>query len=59
MATRRKTVRIAGGNDTVKLTFTDKPVKATLRQSTGVKKAPGKVGEALLDAVQGAAGLSR
>jgi len=52
-----KTVRIATNNETVSLTFTDKPIQTTVRHSTGVKKAGGKLGEALLDAVKGAAGV--
>ena len=51
-----KTVRIATNNETVNLTFTDKPIKTTVRHSTGVKKPRGKLGEALLDAVEGACG---
>jgi outer membrane protein assembly factor BamB len=54
-----KTVRIAFNNETVVLTFTDKPVKTTVRHSTGVKKPSGKLGEALLEAVQGAAGMQQ
>jgi outer membrane protein assembly factor BamB len=49
-------VRIATNNRTVNLKFTDEPVKAIVRQSTGVKKPRGKLGEALLDAVQNAIG---
>ena len=52
-----KTVRIATNNETVNLTFTDKPIQATVRHSTGVKKPGGKLGEALLDAAKGAAGV--
>ncbi|MGO9109239.1 MAG: PQQ-binding-like beta-propeller repeat protein [Thermoguttaceae bacterium] len=51
-----KTVRVVAYNGTVKLTFTDKPIQTTVRQSSGVKKPSGKLGEALLDAVKGAAG---
>ena len=42
----QKTVRIAVNSQTVNLTFTNKPVKTTVRRSTGVKKARGKLGEA-------------
>ena len=44
------TVNIATDSQTVRLTFTDKPIKSTVRHSTGVRKAPGKLGEALWDA---------
>ena len=57
MTRRQKTVRIATNNETVNLTFTDKPIRTTVRRSTGVKKPRGKLGEALLDAVEGAAGV--
>ncbi len=50
-----KTVRIATNTESIGLTFTDKPVKNSVRHSTGLKKAPGRLGEALLDAVKGAA----
>ena len=53
-----KTVRIATNNETVNLTFTDKPIQTTVRHSTGVQKPSGKLGEALLDAVKGAAGVT-
>ena len=52
-----KTVRITANNETVNLAFTGKPVKTVVRQSTGVKKPAGKLGQALLDAVEGATGL--
>ena len=52
-----KTVRVVANNGSVSLNFTNKPIQATVRHSTGVKKPSGKLGEALLDAVQGAAGL--
>ena len=52
-----KTVRIVTNNEAVNLTFTDKPIQTTVRHSTGVKKPSGKLGEALLDAVEGAAGV--
>jgi hypothetical protein len=51
------TVRVMAYNGGVRLKFTKKPIQATVRHSTGVKKPSGKLGEALLDAVQGAAGL--
>ena len=50
-----KTVRIATNNETFSLTFTDKPIRSRLRHSTGEKKPSGKLGEALLDAVEHAA----
>ncbi len=50
-----KTVRIATNSQVVHLTFTDKPVKSSVRQSSDVQKPSGKFGEALLDALQGAA----
>jgi outer membrane protein assembly factor BamB len=50
-------VRIAANNQTVNLTFTDKPIKTTLRHSTGLNKPRGKLGEALLDAVENAVGM--
>ncbi len=55
----QKTARITTNSETVSLTFTDKPIKATVRHSTGVKKPRGKLGEALLDAVEGAAGVEK
>jgi hypothetical protein len=54
-----KTVRVATNNETVTLTFTDKRIGTTVRHSTGIKKADGKLGDALLDAVKGAAGLPK
>jgi outer membrane protein assembly factor BamB len=54
-----KTVRITANNETVSLAFTDKPIQTTVRRSTGVKKPPGALGEALLDAVEGAAGVGQ
>ena len=53
----KKTVRIATNNEVVHLTFTDKPIRATVRHSTGILKPRGKLGEALLDAVEGATPL--
>jgi hypothetical protein len=50
-------VRIAANNETVNLLFTKNPVRTMVRQSQGVKKPTGKLSEALLDAVEGAAGL--
>ena len=50
-----KTVRIATNNETVNLTFTDKPIQTTVRRSTGVQKP--SLGGVLLDAVQDAAGV--
>jgi len=52
-----KTVRVAADNGSVNFKFTDKPIQGTVRHSTGVKKPSGKLGAALWDAVQGAAGL--
>ena len=54
-----KNVRVVTNNEIVNLTFTDKPVRIETaeRHSTGVRKPGGKLGEALLDAVQGAAGV--
>jgi hypothetical protein len=53
------TVRVVAYNAAVNLNFTKKPIQTTVRHSTGVKKPSGKLGEALLDAVQGAAGLAQ
>ena len=50
-------VRIATNNEIVNLTFTPKPVKTTVRRNSAAQKPRAKLGEALLDAVQGAAGL--
>jgi hypothetical protein len=52
-----KTVRVSTMNETVNLAFTDKPIRTSVRQSTGVKKPSGKLGEAILNAVEGAAGV--
>jgi hypothetical protein len=52
-----KTVRIASNNEIVHLTFTDKPIQSAVRQRSGAQKPRGKLGEALLDALQGAAGV--
>jgi hypothetical protein len=41
----------------VTLNFTDKPFQTSVRHSTGVKKPRGKLGEALLDAVENAVGV--
>ena len=54
-----KTVRISANGDSVSLLFTDKPIKASVRHSTGVKKPSGKLGDALLDAVQKASGVPK
>jgi outer membrane protein assembly factor BamB len=51
------TVRIVSNNQTVTLNFTDKPFQTSVRHSTGVKKPRGKLGEALLDAVENAVGV--
>jgi outer membrane protein assembly factor BamB len=52
-----KTVRVRANTENIVLNFTDKPVKDAVRKSSGGKKAPGNLGDALLDAVQKAAGL--
>ncbi len=52
-----KSVRILTNSEIVKLTFTDKPIQATVRHSKGVQKPRGRLAEALLDAVEGAAGV--
>ena len=52
-------MRITANSDVVNLTFTDKPIKTIVRHSTGVKKPSGKLGEALLDALEGAAGVGK
>ncbi len=52
-----KTVRVTINSEIVKLTFTDKPIQTVVRHSTGVQKPRGKLGEALSDAVEGAAGV--
>ena len=52
-----KTVRVKANTENIVLTFTDKPIKDAVRKSSGGKKAPGNLGDALLDAVQKAAGL--
>jgi outer membrane protein assembly factor BamB len=52
-----KTVRIRANSDNIVLTFTDKPVKSAVRKSSGGPKGPSNLGDALLDAVQRAAGL--
>jgi outer membrane protein assembly factor BamB len=54
-----KNVRVVTNNENVTLTFTDKPIRSVVRRSSGVKKPSGKLGEALLDAVQGVVGMPR
>ena len=43
----------------VNLTFTDKPIKTTVRHSTGVKKPARQVGRSPAVKVEGAAGMAR
>ena len=52
-----KTVRIRANTENIVLNFTDKPVTAAVRKSSGAKKGSGNLGDALLNAVQKAAGL--
>ena len=52
-----KTVRIRTNTENIVLNFTDKPVTSAVRKSSGAKKGPTNLGDALLDAVQRAAGL--
>ncbi len=47
-------MRVVAYNGAINLKFTDKPIQTTVRRSAGVKKPSGKLGEALLDAVEGA-----
>ena len=50
-----KSVRVTINSEIVKLTFTDKPIQTVVRHTKGVQKPRGKLGEALTDAVEGAA----
>ncbi len=52
-----KSVRIRANTENIVLNFTDKPVKDAMRRSVRRKKGPSNLGDALLDAVQRAAGL--